>query len=92
MQLETQLRQDLDSQTRLASLYKDASQDGEKRGQELTSAVSELQGLLKTANDGVALINVLKVLDFYCLRIQYIFHKNIFFIKNNFLSICIDIF
>ena len=52
MQLETQLRQGLDSQTRLASLYKDASQDGEKRVQELTSAVSELQGLLKTANDG----------------------------------------
>ena len=52
MQLETQLRQELDSQSRLASIYKDASQDGEKRVQELTSAVSELQGLLKTANDG----------------------------------------
>lgn len=52
LQMESKLRQELDSQTRLASLYKEASQDGEKRVHELTAAVSELQSLLKTANEG----------------------------------------
>ena len=50
--MEVVQRNELQSQSRLAQLYKDSSEDAEKKSEELISAVEELQTIIKTNNEG----------------------------------------
>jgi len=45
-------RNELQSQSRLAQLYKDSSEDAGKKSEELISAVEELQAIIKTNSEG----------------------------------------
>lgn len=45
------LRSELQSQTRLAELYKASAEDAEKKSDELISAVEELQTIVKSSSD-----------------------------------------
>ena len=50
--MEEMHRNELQSQSRLAQLYKDSSEDAEKKSEELVSAVEELQALIKANSEG----------------------------------------
>ena len=49
-------RNQLQSQSRLAELYKESAEDAEKKSEELISAVEELQAVVKRNCEGLKLL------------------------------------
>ena len=51
-------RNELQSQSRLAQLYKDSAEDAEKKCEELVSAVEELQAVIKANAEGSDIFDI----------------------------------